>query len=414
MLLLGRQMAQRGIEYEYWFCTGSNRLAEFMETGRATLAPVARLAGRLEHGDFDVVHMTATDPTAEVVAMLASRSKVVVSARGGLADIWHHENCFAYTAISEGMALVNQPLTDIRIEVVRNSIDIDRFTPALEPTNGVPIVAFVGRTTDDIKDFPRFTRIVRRLAEREGGVRVWIADPHEANWDKFTNRSVERIDTERWGRVPHDEIPDFYRDVAKSGGVVVMTSRSEGFGNVGPEAAACGVRVAAPDVMGLREAIIHEVTGRIFPADASDDDVAAMLDQWLACPHDRERTSIAARAAFAPSAMLDAYLRIYERGEQQLVSAPSLAPDYAERALLHEHLARQRKWRAQAARDAAVGLAGEGRPRLALGALAIAYRAAPRQFLNMAAMRQVVSTVYRIMRRGTRRMPPVATPVGVA
>ena len=53
-----------------------------------------------------------------------------------------------------------------------------------------------------------------------------------------------------------------------------MTSRSEGFGNVAPEAAACGARVAAPDVMGLREAIVDGVTGMLYPAAASDDEVA--------------------------------------------------------------------------------------------------------------------------------------------
>jgi hypothetical protein len=37
MLLLGRGLARRGIECEYWFCQPSSRLPEFTATGRATV-----------------------------------------------------------------------------------------------------------------------------------------------------------------------------------------------------------------------------------------------------------------------------------------------------------------------------------------------------------------------------------------
>src|SRR5690349_16636266 len=82
MLLLGRQLRARGVESEYWFCRSSNRFAEFQETGTATLGPVSQLAPRLERGDFDVVHMTATDPATEVVARLAGKARIVVTSRG--------------------------------------------------------------------------------------------------------------------------------------------------------------------------------------------------------------------------------------------------------------------------------------------------------------------------------------------
>ena len=42
MLLLGREMAKRGIDSEYWFCKTSSRFPEFQETGRATLLTLAR------------------------------------------------------------------------------------------------------------------------------------------------------------------------------------------------------------------------------------------------------------------------------------------------------------------------------------------------------------------------------------
>jgi hypothetical protein len=106
MLLLGRQMTQRGIDCEYWFCQPSSRLPEFTASGRrTTVGPLSALARRLERGDVDVVQMTASDPAAEMVARVAGRARVVVTARGALSDLWNRDNCFAYTAISKGMAV---------------------------------------------------------------------------------------------------------------------------------------------------------------------------------------------------------------------------------------------------------------------------------------------------------------------
>ncbi len=399
MLLLGREMEKRGIECEFWFCKGSDRLQDFLETGRTTVGPLSRLAARLERADIDVVQMTASDPMAEVVAMMSRDAKVLVSARGALADIWNRTNCFAYSAISRGMATVNQPYTDVEIEVVRNAIDVDRFTPAAASSGGAPIVAFVGRTSDSIKDFPRFTRIAARLAKR--GARIWVADPHNAGWEHFEGRNVEQIETERWGPVSHSQIADFYRAVAASGGVVLMTSRSEGFGNVAPEAAACGAWVVAPNVMGLNEAVVDGVTGNLFPADASDDDAAEMIAGWMAQRRDIQTTSDAARREFAPSVMMDGYQRIYDRREQLLMT-PTPKSDDASLSHLREHLVKQRGWRAAAAREAAVGLAADGRANLALGALRIAFRAAPRQFLSGPGFRSLLSTMRRIPNRRVR------------
>jgi glycosyltransferase involved in cell wall biosynthesis len=344
------------------------------------------------------VHMTASDPAAALVERIARQhgTRVVVTARGALTDIWTRENCFAHTAISKEMAAVNQPLTDLEIDVVRNSLDVSRYAPPAAPSGGAPIVAFAGRTTALEKDFPRFTRIARRLAAR--GARVWIADPHEGTWDKHAGRPVERVDVERWGFVPHLEMPDFYRAVAASGGVLLVTSISEGFGNVAPEAAACGARVAAPDVIGLREAIVDGVTGSLFPADASDDDVAERVGAWLARPHDMAACAEAARTEFSPERMTDAYVRIYEREAPRVLSArPPASAESHGLGHLHEHLAKQPEYRAEWARVAAADFATAGRRGLALEALTMALRDAPRQLLTGAGIRQALGIGRRVV-----------------
>jgi glycosyltransferase involved in cell wall biosynthesis len=317
---------------------------------------------------------------------------VIVTARGALSDVWHRGNCFAYTAISRGMAELNQALTELEIEVVHNAIDVEAYAPPAEHSAGAPIVAFVGRTTAVEKDFPRFTRIARRLIER--GARVWIADPHAGRWEQFDGLPVERIAAERWEAIPHEQMAELYRAVAASNGVVLMTSRSEGFGNVAPEAAACGARVAAPDVMGLREAIIDGETGMLYPASATDDAVADRIQRWLEAPHDMARCADAARRAFTAEAMVDRYTEIYERREQRLRGdaervAPVHESDAAGMSVLRAHLGRQRRWRATVARQAAAELARAGYRREALRVLGDGFRDAPAQLLSAAALRQL-------------------------
>jgi glycosyltransferase involved in cell wall biosynthesis len=405
MLLLGRHLERRGIDVEYWFCRPSSRLPDFLATGRATVGSLAALAARFERGEYDVVHMTASDPAALVVSRIASaHARVVVTSRGALSDVWDHGNCFAFTAISEGMATVNQPFTELEIEVVRNAIDVEAYSAPADREAGAPIVAFVGRTTAVEKDFPRFTRIARRLVER--GARVWIADPHEGTWDKFEGLPVERIPTERWERVAHESMADFYRAVASSNGVVLMTSRTEGFGNVAPEAAACGARVAAPDVMGLRDAIVDGETGMLYPVTASDEEVAERIQRWCDEPHDMTRCAESARQAFSPSAMVDRYLAIYRRRAQLLRHTtgeiPHRTSDDSAMGVLLEHLSKQRRWRAKVARQAADELARAGYRRLALSVIGDGLRASATQFLRAAGLRDLASTGVRLARAERR------------
>ena len=88
---------------------------------------------------------------------------------------------------------------------------------------------------------------------------------------------------------------------------MIMTSVSEGFGWVAAEAAACGAAVIAPDVLGLRQTVIPGVTGALFPASASDQEVADLVERWLDAarsdPGAMHRRADAAREAFSLSRM---------------------------------------------------------------------------------------------------------------
>ena len=78
---------------------------------------------------------------------------------------------------------------------------------------------------------------------------------------------------------PHHLLSTYYR----AADVVVVPSRSESFGLVALEAAACGVPVVAAAVGGLRTLVRDDVTG--FLVDGRDPaDMASRVDELLAHP----------------------------------------------------------------------------------------------------------------------------------
>ncbi|MFC0081916.1 glycosyltransferase [Aciditerrimonas ferrireducens] len=88
---------------------------------------------------------------------------------------------------------------------------------------------------------------------------------------------------------PHELLSSYYR----AADVCVVPSRSESFGLVALEAAACGVPVVASAVGGLTTVVVDEVTGLLVdPPDAAG--FAEAIDAVLASPDLAERLAVAA------------------------------------------------------------------------------------------------------------------------
>ena len=307
-----------GADCDFWFCFGGPRFKEFERRG-AKLGTVTQLVRELERGAYDVVHIINDDPLGDVIPLLRPTPKLIVTSQGRLAE-WKSSDCFAYTAVSRGTATLNQCLTDLEVEVIANAVDCEKFAPPQAAFSGRPIIAWAGRTTDPQKDFPRFTRIAALLAD--GGFRFWVADAHGASWDSFrANPSCREAPIERWERVPHQDMPQFYRDIAASGGVLLVTSRLEGLSMVVIEAGACGAGTIAPAVTGLEECVVPGASGLLFKPDASDAEVAEMVLQRLAQGTVQSRIDSCAQAIrheFSGESMTRKYLDIYQRTQQRL------------------------------------------------------------------------------------------------
>lgn len=409
MTTLAAQLQGLGVECAFWFPKIFYRpLEDFERLGPVFAAP-HHAAEEILRGGYDVVHVVNSDFTAELLGLLRPAPRIVATSHGDLSDAWGRHNCFAYTAVSPDMAALNQTLTDLEVETIPNGVDCERFTPPAHVADGAPVVAWVGRSTDERKDFPRFTRVAARLAAR--GVRFWVADAHGASWDDLAGRDVRQVPFERWARIPAAEMPTFYRELAAHRGVLVMTSRHEGWGLAATEAAASGVPTAGPDVVGLRRAILPSVTGVLFPAGASDDEAADRV--WDLLQATRRSPSVAAdcvaaaRSRFSAGVMARRYLEIYHRPRQRLTAATA-APINGSEPDVAGLLARLRthRWhRAAFLSEVARTLSRTGQSGIAWRAMRRSIAVAPRSAVHPARAVRLLTTTAGLAGRLLRRAP---------
>jgi D-inositol-3-phosphate glycosyltransferase len=90
---------------------------------------------------------------------------------------------------------------------------------------------------------------------------------------------------------PHDQLATYYR----AADVCVVPSRTESFGLVALEAAACGTPVVAADVGGLRYLVDDGVTGYLV-AERDPCAYAALIDRVLRDDSDQMRAEAVARS----------------------------------------------------------------------------------------------------------------------
>ncbi len=190
-----------------------------------------------------------------------------------------------------------------RIEIVPPGVDHAYFSPgnqagarwALE-VDDRPLLLFVGR----IQPLKGVDVAVRTLAALErDDARLWIVGGASGQGgDAEVARVHELIDelgvADRVDFIPpqpHHLLSTYYR----AADVCLVPSRSESFGLVALEAAACGIPVVASAVGGLLTLVEHGHTG--FLVEGRDPaDYAAWVDHVLADPVRARRLSVSAAA----------------------------------------------------------------------------------------------------------------------
>ncbi len=183
-----------------------------------------------------------------------------------------------------------------RIRIVAPGVDHAFFGPgdqlqarrALELPEKGPLLLFVGRI-QPLKSLPTAVRVLDLVASGHPDAHLVVvggpSGPHGREEVERTHALVAELDlVDRVIFVPpqpHELLSTFYR----AADVCLVPSRSESFGLVALEAAACGVPVVASDVGGLRSLVEDGRTGYLVDEaspSAFARRVLAVLDEPLA------------------------------------------------------------------------------------------------------------------------------------
>lgn len=188
-----------------------------------------------------------------------------------------------------------------RIETLTPGVDLALFSPGRRdaaqaalgladgaPSAGAPpVVLFVGRI-QPLKGANLAVRALALLRSSAGrAARLLIVGGPSGPAGERTVAGLHRLvaDLGLGDRVrfvppqPHHQLSSYYR----AADVCVVPSRSESFGLVALEAAACGTAVVASDVGGLRDNVIDGVTGLLVD-DRRPETFAAHVDRLLDDP----------------------------------------------------------------------------------------------------------------------------------
>lgn len=271
-----------------------------LRTGRWPAAQGLRAA--LKAGQFDILHLYGFEMSVigRLVARSVSRRPRVVHGIRGL-HLTDDQNVFGvrariamrleralgglvdhYIANSDGAVefLSARGLPRRKFTVIRNGIDLTQWRPAALPDacrEGVVCVANCRR----VKRIDFLLEAIALLRRRGLAVPCTIiGDGPEREYLASEARRLGIADTVQFrGRVPSRTVAELLGRSA----VLALPSLWEGMPVSVMEAMASALPVVACDVPGVREVVVHEVTGILVDA-ARADSMADALSSLLECP----------------------------------------------------------------------------------------------------------------------------------
>ncbi|HEX8501615.1 MAG TPA: glycosyltransferase family 4 protein [Pyrinomonadaceae bacterium] len=414
----------RGHECEFFFFK-RGPMEQFLPEGYAAhFGDLAALLKLVRARGYDVVHANSGDWKYGIEAVRAAGARLVITAHGMVVPGWDSANCDALVCCSRWQAREQTKSTDMPVRLIMNAVDTGRFSPAAghgadagrgAADGGGPVVAWVGRGTDMVhKRIDRLAAVAPAL--RSAGMRIWIADPYGP--EKVAEVVPEAARTlgehaEFWGMVAKNDLPDFYRRVAESGGCILSTSVREGLPLTLAEAQGCGCPAVGPDVVGVNEVISPaEGGGTLYPPDITPERLAALLIETLGDPAGmrgrRAKCVEFVRRHFGLEVMAEAYLNVYEEAAGR--RAPRTSAPRTLRLLPRWRDYVERRWTAGVAvYEASERLAAEGETELASAAARLVLVNCPTLYARPARLRHLLRLA---LRPGSFGSPEAAAPRG--
>ncbi|MBF0383482.1 MAG: glycosyltransferase family 4 protein [Magnetococcales bacterium] len=188
------------------------------------------------------------------------------------------------------------------------------------------MITFVGRPLDSAKGLINLLAamsLVEALPESPpfqlwiiGGDEQDVACIHEAvGCHRPLQKLLKQGQLKCWGKIAYDALPELYSRST----VLVMPSNFETFGRVAVEAMSCGCPVIAANSSGLKETVLHGLTGLLYETwDVTG--LAAILADCITTPQRLNAWSSLShqwsRYAFSLQQQFHAYFQLYQGKER--------------------------------------------------------------------------------------------------
>lgn len=179
--------------------------------------------------------------------------------------------------------------------VIPNIVDVHSFRfIAAEPPHD-PVIAWVGRLESN-KNWSEYLKIAQQVRLSKPDLHLWMFhDPILASEEQkqLFNEELHALGLNDrlvvFTNIPNHIMPLYYSSIASSGGFLLSTSITEGFGYAVAEAICCTCPVLSTDSDGVRSFIVHNYSGKFYPLG----NVEAAVNEGLELMNNLElRTSI--------------------------------------------------------------------------------------------------------------------------
>lgn len=286
-----------------------------------------------EERDFDLVHAFFTVPCGAMAYLLRLEFRLpyIVSLRG--ADVPGYSERFtiiyafvrplvrmiwksaaAVVSNSRGlMELAKETRPKQDIPVIPNGVDIEQFSPGKEVSEDTIIRILVVSRLTPRKGIRFLIRSMKMLHETHPKQKIELLVAGGGDEEAALKALVESegvSDRIRFlGRVPHDELPQVYRQAD----IFCLPSLNEGMSNTVLEAIASGLPIVATVTGGTDELVTDGENG-YFVEMESPEDLAEKLGELVADPALRTRMGVASRTRaeqMSWHAVAERYAKLY-------------------------------------------------------------------------------------------------------
>lgn len=168
--------------------------------------------------------------------------------------------------------------------IIPNLVDLETFQyiPGERPQD--PVAGWVGRLEAN-KNWREYLKICHLLRRSKPNLHLWMFhDPllatgeERAAFDEELHRLGLQDRLNVFTHIPNTQMAGYYSRIADSGGLLLSTSVTEGFGYAVAEALCCTCPVVSTDSDGVRAFIVHDGTGKFYPLGSPESGAAAALE----------------------------------------------------------------------------------------------------------------------------------------